>query len=257
MRDATTRPAARFMGWRDLTITPAVELALLAGAIVPALELRGRFEWSGLSTALAAYVLLVAETVAFLALLRAVFPWAFTPGVSSAARDPWRCYLGLNLYGFLLITNLTLQCNHGLVPPPIRGLFYWLLGAKVGRGILPIAGRVVDPHMVEIGASVMIGDDALVLGHGVNVVAGQDVVVLAKVTIGDSAIVGARAVIMPGVTIGEHAMVAAMSFVPMGTVVPPYEIWGGFPAKRISTSRPPVRPNPAPASAPVAVEVTP
>lgn len=239
--------SGRFMGWRDLTLTPAVELALLAGAIVPALWLRARYGFGGLGTALLAYAFLVAETVAFLRVLRGLFPRYFVPGVFSAKKEPWRAYVALNLYGFLLITNLTFQTNTVLVPPPLRALFYALMGARVGRGIVPIGGKLLDPHLTELGAGAMIGEEAMVLGHGLNTVGGDDVVVLGKVVIGAGAIVGARAMVMPGVTIGEHSMVAAMSFVPMGTKIPPYETWGGWPAKKLSSRRP--RPVEAPAAA--------
>lgn len=237
MHEEHSQSGQRFMGWRDMVITPAVEVAVLAGAVAPAWALRVHFGLSSFATAVLAYTFLVVSTLLTLKLIRTLVPEAFAPGVYVVRRAPWQSYLAFNLYGFLLITNLFLHFNNALMPPLLRSTFYWLLGAQVGRGMIPIGGKVADPHLVDIGSNAIIGEDALVLGHGFNVLGDDDVVVLGKVTIGQGAIIGARAVVMPGVTVGAHAMVAAMSYVPMGSQIPPYETWGGWPAKRISSQR--------------------
>jgi len=51
------------------------------------------------------------------------------------------------------------------------------------------------------------------------------------VTIGDGVWLCAGSVITPGVTIGEGSVIAAGSVVESN--VPPFEIWGGVPAKKI------------------------
>lgn len=51
----------------------------------------------------------------------------------------------------------------------------------------------------------------------------------APVTIEDDVWVGTHVVVLPGVTIGKGAIIAAGSIV--NKDVPPYEIWGGSPAK--------------------------
>ena len=52
-----------------------------------------------------------------------------------------------------------------------------------------------------------------------------------KTQIGDDVWIGCNAIIMCGVTIGNGAIIAAGSVVTKD--VPPYEIWGGNPAKKI------------------------
>jgi len=45
--------------------------------------------------------------------------------------------------------------------------------------------------------------------------------------------VGANSVILPNTAVGENSIVAAGSVVKFGTIIPPNEIWGGSPAKKI------------------------
>lgn len=56
------------------------------------------------------------------------------------------------------------------------------------------------------------------------------------VIIGDDVWIGANAVVLPGVRIGDGAVIAAGAVV--NTDIPAQEIWGGVPARRISTRRP-------------------
>ena len=51
------------------------------------------------------------------------------------------------------------------------------------------------------------------------------------VRLGRHVIVGANSVILPGVTIGEGSAVGALSLV--NRSLPPWEIWGGIPARRL------------------------
>ncbi|RTL49082.1 MAG: acyltransferase [Sphingobacteriales bacterium] len=53
----------------------------------------------------------------------------------------------------------------------------------------------------------------------------------APIIIGDDVWVGTNAVVLKGVTIGDGAIVAAGAVVTKS--IPPYEIWGGVPAKKM------------------------
>lgn len=54
----------------------------------------------------------------------------------------------------------------------------------------------------------------------------------APITIGDGVWIGSNVTVLKGVTIGEGAVVAANSVV--NKDVPPFEVWGGTPAKKIN-----------------------
>ncbi|MBI5657544.1 MAG: gamma carbonic anhydrase family protein [Geobacter sp.] len=71
------------------------------------------------------------------------------------------------------------------------------------------------------GAPLVIGDDVTV-GHGVT---------LHGCTIGNGAFIGMQAIVMDKVFVGEGALVGARALVPEGTVIPPYTLWVGAPAK--------------------------
>jgi acetyltransferase-like isoleucine patch superfamily enzyme len=47
------------------------------------------------------------------------------------------------------------------------------------------------------------------------------------------AVFGARSFIWPDVKIGHGAKIAAYSVVARGTVIPPGEVWGGIPARKL------------------------
>jgi acetyltransferase-like isoleucine patch superfamily enzyme len=57
--------------------------------------------------------------------------------------------------------------------------------------------------------------------------------ILAPVIVEAGAVVGARSVLMPGVVVGANSTVKAMSHVTMNTVIPPNEVWGGIPARKM------------------------
>lgn len=71
------------------------------------------------------------------------------------------------------------------------------------------------------GAPLVIGDDVTV-GHSVT---------LHGCTIGNGAFIGMQAIVMDKVQVGEGALVGARALVTEGTVIPPYTLWVGAPAK--------------------------
>jgi maltose O-acetyltransferase len=90
-----------------------------------------------------------------------------------------------------------------------------------GRGDLKIGNHV------DIASEVLIYTDE----HDINSESFGNS--FAPVTIGDYVFIGPRAIILPGVNIGKGAVIAAGAVVTKS--VPDFEIWGGVPAKKIST----------------------
>lgn len=115
-----------------------------------------------------------------------------------------------------------------VIPVILRGLFYQMLGAKVGKGVL-VAGKIVEPQMVSIGDYSILGDTSLLMAHAMS----QDEVILKRIELGKYVTVGAHAILMPGVRIGDRSIVAVGSVVAMDTVIPSGEVWGGIPAAKI------------------------
>jgi carbonic anhydrase/acetyltransferase-like protein (isoleucine patch superfamily) len=115
-----------------------------------------------------------------------------------------------------------------VIPVVLRGLFFRLLGAQIGKGVL-IAGKIVEPQMVTIGSYSIVGDTSLIMAHAMS----QDRVILKRIVLGNYVTVGAHAIIMPGVRIGDHSIVATGAVVSMNTIIPPCEVWGGMPAIKL------------------------
>ncbi len=109
-----------------------------------------------------------------------------------------------------------------------RPLVAALFGARIGKDIA-LGGMLVDPHLITIGDRAIIGQDSVLTAHAIT--SGE--IILQPVTIGRGATVGVNAVIMPGTEIGEGAVVTAGSVVPPGTRIPPRELWGGVPARKL------------------------
>lgn len=109
-----------------------------------------------------------------------------------------------------------------------RPLVAALFGAHIGRDIA-LGGRLVDPELITIGDEAIIGQDSVITAHAI--VSGA--IILRPVRIAPRATVGVNAVIMPGVEVGEGAVVTAGAVVTMDTRIPPGELWGGIPARKI------------------------
>ncbi|GAB4063920.1 hypothetical protein GCM10028811_39560 [Uliginosibacterium sediminicola] len=139
-------------------------------------------------------------------------------------------------------------------------------GVSVGRGALIIVAK--DPRNLTskaalvvgvntaineycniraAGGEIKIGADCL-LGQFVSLIGSNHGIAASKmiknqewdtgktgIEIGNDVWIGAKSVVLPGVSIGDGAVVAAGAIVTHD--IPPYEIWGGVPAKRISIRR--------------------
>ncbi len=117
-----------------------------------------------------------------------------------------------------------------MIPIPLTRLFFWCFGARLGRNTYPGACMIFDPRFVTLGDNVILGYQSSLIPHTIE---GENRVSHTPIRIGDNAVIGVNAVILGGVTVGERAVVAAGAVVPKSTVIPPREIWGGLPARRI------------------------
>jgi acetyltransferase-like isoleucine patch superfamily enzyme len=103
------------------------------------------------------------------------------------------------------------------------------MGAKVGKGFI-FTGKIFNADLLEAGSNVLVGEDAFLTCH----LQYENKFILGKIRIGNDVVIGLRSVIMPNVEICDGAIVATGAVVTMGTNIPPNEVWGGIPAKKIS-----------------------
>jgi len=114
-----------------------------------------------------------------------------------------------------------------------KPLVAMLFGARVGRNTA-MGGMLVDPPLIAIGDFAILGLDSAIVAHAIT----SGSIILKEVRIGQGATVGVHAVIMPGVSVGDGAVVTAGSVVTMNTTIPPNELWGGIPARKIKDLQP-------------------
>ncbi len=118
-----------------------------------------------------------------------------------------------------------------ITPTPFNILFYRMMGMTVGRGTTINTTWISDPSLIHLGNKVTIGGSVTLIGHY-----GQGgYLVLAPTRIGNGVTIGLKATIMGDVIIGDGAKVLPNSVVMPKTVIPPGEVWGGVPARKLDT----------------------
>ncbi len=154
----------------------------------------------------------------------------------------------------LLEFQLYLLHFTGLIPSrSVRKIIYILCGLKINwSSTIYMGADFFRPSGIIIGKDTAIGkncflDGRAALSVGDHTDIASDVLIyndqhnihdphfgnqFGEVHIGDYVFVGPRAIILPGVTIGKGAVVAAGAVVTKS--IPPYEVWGGIPAKKIA-----------------------
>ncbi|MEO2072883.1 MAG: acyltransferase [Zunongwangia sp.] len=129
---------------------------------------------------------------------------------------------------------LKLQSSKWLHSKKMRPQLLRLAGVKIGNSHVG-EGVIFDslfPNNIEIGDKSTIAMRCIVLTHFVVPrKGGRRYFIEGKVKIGDRVFIGANSVICKPLTIGDCSIVAAGSILTKD--IPPYEIWGGVPAKMI------------------------
>ncbi|SHG39516.1 Acetyltransferase (isoleucine patch superfamily) [Desulfacinum infernum DSM 9756] len=155
--------------------------------------------------------------------LLSLFPIEPGPILSKSRED---IIWGIHVLFYLILLNSFIRTR--IIPVPIMRLIYVCLGLKIGSNSY-CSGIILDPPFVSIGNNSIIGQDCIVYAHAIE---GQHLSI-SPVSIGNNVTIGANSVVMSAVTIGDNSIVAAGAVVTKGTNIPPNEIWGGVPAKRL------------------------
>jgi len=113
-------------------------------------------------------------------------------------------------------------------------IFRHLLGMKIGNNVGVSAEADFDPFypgLITIDEGAMIGWKVNILCHEFT----KHHIRLGRVHIGKNVLVGAFSSIRSGVKIGDNSIIAMDSLVNKN--IPPNEMWGGVPARRIRKLR--------------------
>ena len=136
---------------------------------------------------------------------------------------------------FIVPINFLLSKFAKLIPHSrlISAFYRTFFGMKIGKnvGFALINPDYILPEAIEIGDNSAFGLQATLLTHEFT----QDSQRFGKIKIGKNVLIGAFSTIRGGVKIGDNSTVAMCSFV--NKDIPPNELWGGVPAKRIKKLR--------------------
>ena len=153
-------------------------------------------------------------------------------------------YYSINLFGNVVINKI--PSRH------FRRLFYRMLGARFGKGsfffrrvetLFP-KGIVIGNYsnigwftLLDARGGIRIGNNVSIASYSKLITGNHDVnddnfkAVFLPIEIDDYVWIGTGATILSDVHIGRGAVVAAGAVVTKN--IPPFEIWGGVPAKKI------------------------
>lgn len=108
-------------------------------------------------------------------------------------------------------------------------------GVKIGRNCqISTRNWPTEAYLITIGNNVQITRNVYFHTHGgahVGRYKYPEFDIFGKIVVEDDAYIGTNSQIMPGVTIGKGSLVAAGAIVSKS--IPPHEVWGGIPARRI------------------------
>jgi len=219
MRKITFGPVAVF----GVCLSLAIVLGVMTTAALLGLVALGDFRGvTGVVVGLVSiyvYALIIYRLVLLVAPLR-------EGAIAEGSREEFNYHVYLLFY-LLLFQPLTRSL---FLPVPLMRVIYRALGARLGDNTYS-AGTILDPPLTEVGRNTIIGHDAVLFSHFVK---GRELS-LAAIRIGDDVTIGAKAVIMPGVVIGDGAIVAVGAVVAKDSRIGSGELWGGIPARRITS----------------------
>lgn len=219
----TQEDGKRFRPVHGVLITIAVQTFIYLASVAVAVLLYVRYDAGLFAAVLLFYGAVVCLTLLVLKLFRVFSP--VKPGLYGP-KDAWVWYL-LSLQW--LLGSLNLHWISKLIPPVYKKMFYQLLGAKMGKGVIPILGDLAVPELITIEQGAFIANAAI---EGVAFMPGKKILI-GPVHVKKGAIVGGQVSLGPFTTVGENSIVSQAALVPMFVSIPDNEVWAGNPAKKV------------------------
>jgi hypothetical protein len=103
-----------------------------------------------------------------------------------------------------------------MTPSPVNVLFYRMMGAKIGKGVVINSTNISDPGLITLGDYVTVGGSATIFGH----YGQKGYLIVAPVVVGEKTNIGLKASIMGGVTVGKEVTIKPHTALLPKTVVP-------------------------------------
>ena len=119
-----------------------------------------------------------------------------------------------------------------LAGTPLLGIYYRLMGAKIGRNVYLSSDNFASFDLLAIGDDSSIGTDASLLGYTIE----NGRLRIGSVKIGQRCFVGTRSVLRENVCLEDDSALEDLSMLPRGTTIRAGERWLGSPAQLVSES---------------------
>ncbi len=113
--------------------------------------------------------------------------------------------------------------------PPLDPIFRHFFGPHTRSLTFGDSYIALDPYLLYAGKNVQFGFRAFISCH----IFDNRGMLIKRVVVEDHALIGGFACLLPGVRVGHHSVVAFGSIVKPNTVIGPYELWAGNPARKI------------------------
>ncbi len=113
--------------------------------------------------------------------------------------------------------------------PPLHAAFRHFFGPHTRSLTFGDSTIVLDPYLLYAGKNVQFGFRSFMSGH----IFDNRGMLIKRVVVEDDAVIGGFASLLPGVHVGHHSIVAFASVVKPNTMIGPYELSAGSPAKKI------------------------
>jgi len=156
------------------------------------------------------------------------------------------------LWGFYYFRWWLVNRVLGIVPvdylsgTPLLGLYYRLMGARIGANVYIETDDLCCFDVISIGDDTSIGGDTTMLGYTVQ----DGMLHVGAISVGRRCFVGARCVMSPGATMEDDARLEQLSLLPADGRIPRGQTWIGSPARPLQRDEGPASGPPAPSRRP-------
>ncbi len=113
---------------------------------------------------------------------------------------------------------------------PFKGLFWRLLGVRLGRRLFDDGCKMPERTLVTVGDDCTLDAGAVIRCHSQEDGSFKS----DRTSIGNGCTIGINTLVHYGVTVGDGVVLAPDSFLMKGEEVPPHSRWGGNPARDIT-----------------------
>ena len=140
-------------------------------------------------------------------------------GTDSPVFIRWLVYSGVHTISLALILPYVRGSS-------FVGLYYKLLGCKLGQDVFINTTGLHDAYLLEVGDNVIIGGATDITCH----IFEDGELILDRIKIGSDVLIGANCYIMPGTEIASHVSIGANSLLRKKTVVEERSVYMPLPA---------------------------